>query len=60
MFTGYCIDVFTAAIELLPYSVPFKYIPVGDGKTNLTYTDILHMMKEGVSVIYLLNISPKL
>jgi len=53
MFAGYCIDVFTAAIKLLPYSVPCKYIP--NGKTNPTYTDILHVMTEGVSVIYLLN-----
>ncbi|KAL1370654.1 hypothetical protein HN51_000887 [Arachis hypogaea] len=33
-FSGYCIDVFTAALELLPYPVPNKFIPFGDGKTN--------------------------
>jgi ionotropic glutamate receptor len=29
MFAGYCIDVFTAAINLLPYAVP-----CGDGVSN--------------------------
>ncbi|KAL7243288.1 hypothetical protein ACSBR1_015651 [Camellia fascicularis] len=31
MFKGYCIDVFTAAVNLLPYAVPYKLIPFGDG-----------------------------
>ncbi|KAG9140400.1 hypothetical protein Leryth_018534 [Lithospermum erythrorhizon] len=33
-FEGYCIDVFTAAQNLLPYALPYKLIPYGDGITN--------------------------
>ncbi|XP_061348859.1 glutamate receptor 3.3-like [Gastrolobium bilobum] len=42
MFSGYCIDVFTAALDLLPYPVPYKFIPFGDGKTNPLNTELLH------------------
>ncbi|XP_020230862.1 glutamate receptor 3.6 [Cajanus cajan] len=47
MFGGYCIDVFTAALNLLPYPVPFKFIPFGDGKTNPLNSDLLHMITNG-------------
>ncbi|CAJ1942153.1 unnamed protein product [Sphenostylis stenocarpa] len=48
MFGGYCIDVFTAALHLLPYPVPFKFIPFGDGKTYTINSDLLHMITIGV------------
>ncbi|RDX62381.1 Glutamate receptor 3.3, partial [Mucuna pruriens] len=47
MFGGYCIDVFTAALNLLPYPVPYKFIPFGDGKTNPLNSDLLHMITIG-------------
>ncbi|XP_018492522.1 glutamate receptor 3.4 isoform X1 [Raphanus sativus] len=39
---GYCIDVFEAAIELLPYPVPRNYILYGDGKKNPSYDSLIN------------------
>ncbi|XP_011000874.1 PREDICTED: glutamate receptor 3.2 [Populus euphratica] len=39
---GYCIDVFLAAIKLLPYAVPYKFIPFGDGRKNPTYYNLVY------------------
>ncbi|KAL2334667.1 hypothetical protein Fmac_015880 [Flemingia macrophylla] len=47
MFSGYCIDVFTAALNLLPYAVPYKYIPFGDGKTNPLNAKLLNEITVG-------------
>lgn len=41
---GYCIDVFTAAISLLPYAVPYKFIPFGNGRHNPSYDDLVTMI----------------
>ncbi|PIN14937.1 Glutamate-gated kainate-type ion channel receptor subunit GluR5 [Handroanthus impetiginosus] len=38
---GFCIDVFEAAIELLPYPVPHQYILYGDGRRNPSFGDIV-------------------
>ncbi|RDX68707.1 Glutamate receptor 3.3, partial [Mucuna pruriens] len=46
-FGGYCIDVFTAALNLLPYPVPFKFVPFGDGKTNPLNAKLLNMVTVG-------------
>lgn len=48
MFTGYCIDVFTAAINLLPYAVPYKLIPYGDGINNPSGTELVRLITAGV------------
>lgn len=50
MFKGFCIDVFTAAVNLLPYAVPFKFVPYGNGKENPSYTHMVEMITTGVSV----------
>ncbi|VVA10065.1 PREDICTED: glutamate receptor [Prunus dulcis] len=47
MFTGYCIDVFTAALNTLPYAVPYKLIPFGDGVKNPTSTELVHKIQTG-------------
>ncbi|XP_016652522.1 PREDICTED: LOW QUALITY PROTEIN: glutamate receptor 3.6-like [Prunus mume] len=47
MFTGYCIDVFTAALNMLPYAVPYKFIPFGDGVKNPTSTELVHKIQTG-------------
>ncbi|KZV17709.1 glutamate receptor 3.4 [Dorcoceras hygrometricum] len=39
---GYCIDVFEAAIQLLPYPVLHQYILYGDGKRNPSYKDLVN------------------
>uniref|UniRef100_A0A7N0UTF1 Glutamate receptor n=1 Tax=Kalanchoe fedtschenkoi TaxID=63787 RepID=A0A7N0UTF1_KALFE len=47
LFKGYCIDVFTAALSLLPYPVPYKFIAYGDGINNPSCTDIIQLMTAG-------------
>ncbi|RCV22952.1 hypothetical protein SETIT_4G260900v2 [Setaria italica] len=42
--TGYCIDIFNAAIKLLPYPVPCQFITIGDGTKNPNYDDIIKMI----------------
>ncbi|KAL5721444.1 hypothetical protein ACHQM5_005091 [Ranunculus cassubicifolius] len=39
--TGYCIDVFLAAINLLTYAVPYRFVPYGNGKQNPSYTQLV-------------------
>ncbi|KAG6419555.1 hypothetical protein SASPL_121777 [Salvia splendens] len=39
---GFCIDVFEAALALLPYPVPHQYILFGDGKRNPSYDNIVN------------------
>ncbi|XP_010457602.1 PREDICTED: glutamate receptor 3.4-like isoform X1 [Camelina sativa] len=39
---GYCIDVFEAAIALLPYPVPRTYLLYGDGKRNPSYDNLVN------------------
>ncbi|KAL5706074.1 hypothetical protein ACHQM5_024283 [Ranunculus cassubicifolius] len=41
MVKGFCVDVFMAAVNLLPYAVPFKFIPYGDGHQNPSYTELV-------------------
>ncbi|XP_078149349.1 glutamate receptor 3.4-like isoform X1 [Carex rostrata] len=38
---GYCIDVFQAAVNLLPYPVPYKFILFGNGKENPNYSELV-------------------
>ncbi|XP_072985703.1 glutamate receptor 3.1-like isoform X2 [Typha latifolia] len=38
---GYCIDVFSAAINLLPYPVLYKFIPFGNGHENPSYMELV-------------------
>ncbi|KAF5205897.1 Glutamate receptor 3.3 [Thalictrum thalictroides] len=42
MMKGFCIDVFTAAVSLLPYAVPYKFIPFGDGHNNPSYSELVN------------------
>ncbi|OAY71977.1 Glutamate receptor 3.1 [Ananas comosus] len=44
---GYCVDVFVAAISLLPYPVLYKFIPFGDGRDNPNYTDLVAKVVSG-------------
>lgn len=48
-FKGFCIDVFVAAVNLLPYAVPYRFIPFGSGRENPSYTDLVKMITTGVS-----------
>lgn len=46
---GYCIDVFEAALNLLPYPVPRQYILFGNGHRNPNYDDLANQVAENVS-----------
>jgi ionotropic glutamate receptor len=46
--TGYCIDVFNAAIKLLPYPVPVQFVTIGDGTKNPSYIGIVRMVAANV------------
>ncbi|KAK1396089.1 Glutamate receptor [Heracleum sosnowskyi] len=39
---GYCIDVFEAAVDLLPYPVPRTYILYGNGQRNPSFSDLVY------------------
>ncbi|KAI3448384.1 hypothetical protein Pfo_005049 [Paulownia fortunei] len=45
---GYCIDVFLAAIKLLPYAVPYKFVLFGDRHKNPSYTELVSMITSNV------------
>ncbi|XVE94391.1 hypothetical protein REPUB_Repub02eG0004600 [Reevesia pubescens] len=47
LFKGFCIDVFTAAVNLLPYAVPYKFISFGDGHKNPSYTELVNKITTG-------------
>jgi ionotropic glutamate receptor len=49
VFHGYCIDVFNAALALLPYAVSYKFIPFGDGHRAAKYDNLLQMITTNVS-----------
>ncbi|CAO2036246.1 unnamed protein product [Urochloa humidicola] len=41
---GFCIDVFAAAINLLPYPVAYRFIPFGNGRENPSYTQLINQI----------------
>ncbi|KAJ4980294.1 hypothetical protein NE237_031131 [Protea cynaroides] len=45
---GYCIDVFNAARELMPYEVPYRFVAFGDGHSNPNYNELVRMVAEDV------------
>ncbi|KAK1410533.1 hypothetical protein QVD17_37070 [Tagetes erecta] len=47
-FKGYCIDVFTAAVNLLPYAVPYKFQSYGDGVKNPSNSELVRKITAGV------------
>ncbi|XP_015065010.1 glutamate receptor 3.6 isoform X1 [Solanum pennellii] len=47
-FRGYCIEVFTTAIDLLPYAVPYKLVAFGDGHNNPDDTELIRLITAGV------------
>ncbi|KAK1421456.1 hypothetical protein QVD17_23800 [Tagetes erecta] len=47
-FDGYCIDVFTSAVNLLPYGVPYKFKSFGDNVKNPSNTELLSLIEAGV------------
>ncbi|XP_073140260.1 glutamate receptor 3.3-like [Henckelia pumila] len=46
-FNGFCIDVFVAAVNLLPYAVPYQFHPYGDGLENPNYDELVDNITTG-------------
>ncbi|XP_051124667.1 glutamate receptor 3.3-like [Andrographis paniculata] len=44
---GFCIDVFTAAVNLLPYAVPYQLVPYGNGSDNPSYDELVRLITTG-------------
>ena len=49
--SGFCIDVFKAAVENLPYALTYEFIPFdnSNGSSALTYTDLVFQVYLQVS-----------
>ncbi|KAK9725677.1 hypothetical protein RND81_05G161800 [Saponaria officinalis] len=47
-FTGFCIDVFTSAVTLLPYALPYKLVPFGNGTNDPNINDLIDNLSTGV------------
>ncbi|KAG2631170.1 hypothetical protein PVAP13_2NG004900 [Panicum virgatum] len=45
--SGYCIDVFKAAVALLPYPVPVSFVLFGDGVKNPSYGELVQRVADG-------------
>lgn len=50
--SGYCIDVFIAAVNLLPYPLTYKFIPFGNGKENPSYSALVQGVVSNVSIFF--------
>jgi ionotropic glutamate receptor len=46
--SGYNIDIFNAAIKLLPYPVSCEFISIGDGISNPNYDNIISRVSTNV------------
>ena len=49
--TGFCIDVFKAVLEVLPYALPYEFIPFAkpDGESAGSYNELISQVYFGVS-----------
>ncbi|CAN6449576.1 unnamed protein product [Victoria cruziana] len=47
--SGFCIDIFEAALELLPYALPHEYVPYvhAHGESSGSYNNLLHQVFHG-------------
>lgn len=44
MMKGFCIDVFTSSLKLLPYAVPFAFNSFGNGKSTPSYDQLVEQV----------------
>ncbi|XP_052178964.1 glutamate receptor 3.7 isoform X3 [Diospyros lotus] len=45
---GYCIDVFNEARKLVPYDIPYRFEPFGDGRRNPDYNELMRKVADDV------------
>ncbi|KAB2613627.1 glutamate receptor 3.7 [Pyrus ussuriensis x Pyrus communis] len=43
-------DVFNEALKLVPYDVPYRFEPSGDGQSNPSYDELVKMVAENVQL----------
>lgn len=48
---GYVIDIFKEALKFIPYEVPYKFVPFGDGRVNPSYDDLVQSVANNVSTM---------
>ena len=48
---GFCIQVFKAALDLVPYDVPYKFELLGDGITTPKYSDLIQKLANQVLIV---------
>ena len=46
---GYVIDIFKEALKFVPYEVPYKFVPFGDGRVNPSYDELVQSVANNVS-----------
>lgn len=51
---GYCIDLFDEVLKKVPYDVPYRFVPFGDGLKNPSYDELVTMVANDVSNEYTL------
>ncbi|CAA6671983.1 unnamed protein product [Spirodela intermedia] len=46
--TGFCVDVFDSVMKVMPYNVPYEYVPFEDlnGKSAGSYNDLVNQVAE--------------
>ncbi|XP_038886843.1 glutamate receptor 3.7-like isoform X2 [Benincasa hispida] len=45
---GYVIDIFKEALKFVPYEVPYKLVPFGDGRVNPSYDELVQSVANNV------------
>lgn len=45
--SGFCVDVFIAALNLLPYAVPFELLAFGSGHDNPSNSELVRLIRTG-------------
>ncbi|CAI5470925.1 unnamed protein product [Closterium sp. Yama58-4] len=53
--TGFCVEVFWAAVGLLPYTLGYEFVPFGVGNQSLSYTDMLRLVANKGKLPYTLD-----
>ncbi|KAI4354175.1 hypothetical protein L6164_003068 [Bauhinia variegata] len=47
-YSGFCIDVFNAAVDLLPYTFPYQFVPSTHHQHQPNNTELMYMVQRGV------------